>query len=62
LKSNKDLIIKPADNGGAIVVMNKKEYDEAINQMLQDKNFYSEQPKDLNSKFSEDAKKLLGRW
>ena len=42
LKTNKDIVIKPADKGGAIVVMNKQDYiDEGMRQ-LANKDHYRE--------------------
>lgn len=39
-KNNTDLIIKPADKGGGIAVMNKVDYVNKVNAMLDDHNVY----------------------
>jgi hypothetical protein len=59
LKENKNIIIKPADKGGAIVVMHKMEYDKEILKMLGDDQFYKESSKDLNKSFSEDLETII---
>jgi len=40
LKEQKDIIIKPADKGGAIVIMDKSQYIAEANRQLEDTNFY----------------------
>jgi hypothetical protein len=59
LKSNKDIIIKPADKGGAIIVMNRTAYEEEIKNMLNDEKFYEEQDKDLNGDFAKELKDFV---
>ena len=55
LKNNKDIIIKPADKGGATVIMDKKCYiDEALRQ-LNNKEYYREIPKPI---FMDNKKKI----
>ena len=49
LRSNKDIVIKKADKGSAVVIQNRKDYiDEGLRQ-LNDKAFYAEQCLDLTA-------------
>jgi len=47
LKANKHIIIKPADKGSAVVVMNREDYIAEGVRQLSDQNFYKEVEKDL---------------
>ena len=47
LKSNKDIIIKPADKGGALVVMDKSNYLIECYKQLNDKQYYSKLDKPI---------------
>ena len=51
LRKEESIVIKPADKGGALVIMDKVDYDEAVLKMLSDGNFYTESKEDLNSGF-----------
>ena len=42
LRSNKDIIIKPADKEGATVILNTKDYIKEAERQLADFNFYIE--------------------
>ena len=42
LKENTNIIIKVADKGSAILIMNIEFYDRKINEMLQNTNMYEE--------------------
>jgi hypothetical protein len=50
LQDNHDLIIKEADKGGAIVLMDKDYYEEKIMEMLADKETYKEIPNNIDRK------------
>ena len=50
LPSNSNLVIKPADKGGAIVLMNKEDYIQEGLRQLSDPNFYREIPRDHTHK------------
>ena len=43
LKNNKEIIIKPADKGSAVVVMDLNDYTREGLRQLDDENFYSPQ-------------------
>ena len=47
LQQRKDIIIKPADKGGAVVVWDRELYITEANRQLSDSNFYKKEPKDL---------------
>jgi hypothetical protein len=59
IMKNKDIIIKPADKGGLLVVMDKKDYEEAILEMLKDEKFYKEVKEDLNPGFEDDVENCI---
>ena len=61
LKQDNSIIIKPADKGGAIVILDRADYEKAISGMLQDKNFYKEVKEDLNPKFQEVIQKYISK-
>ena len=44
LESRKDIIIRPADKGGAVVVMSLDKYDQGIKSQLMDTNHYTALP------------------
>lgn len=46
LQSDENIVIKPADKGGAIVIMNTQDYTAEVNRQLQNSNFYKPLPKD----------------
>ena len=50
LRTNNDLIIKPADKGSAIVVMNRTDYIEEGLRQLSNTDFYEETPNDLTDR------------
>jgi predicted lactoylglutathione lyase len=59
LREKSDLVIKPADKGGSIVLMDRVDYETAINKMMEDQKFYSEVKEDLNPGFQEEVKKVV---
>ncbi|VDI08116.1 Hypothetical predicted protein, partial [Mytilus galloprovincialis] len=59
LKNNPNLIIKPADKGGAIVILNKKDYLQEAERQLSDKKFYKPIPKDINPKIVKEIKEFI---
>jgi hypothetical protein len=52
LRSNPDCIIKPADKGGAIVLMTKSQYLEKANALLQDRRHYRKIPTDMTNTYN----------
>ena len=59
LKANKNLVIKPADKGGGIAVINTADYVSKINGMLADKLVYSPVLQDDSVQTKERADQLL---
>ena len=55
LKANKDIVIKPADKGSAVVVMNRKDYIAEGIRQLSDRRFYHKLETDL----TDDHNKLV---
>ena len=54
LSSNRHIVIKPADKGGAVVVMNTTDYINEGLRQLSDQNFYVETESDLTHTHTED--------
>ena len=54
LRSNEDIIIKPADKGSAVVVMDKSAYIREAVRQLSDDRFYSKSDKDPTKQFSDE--------
>ena len=59
MRKNKEIIIKSADKGGALTVMDTAKYNEAIMSMLGDGKFYIEVEEDLNPVFERDVDKTV---
>lgn len=59
LRSNTDIVIKPADKGGAIVIQNTVDYIQEAHRQLYDLKSYSEVPRDLNPAISKKITKFL---
>ena len=53
LKNRDDIIIKPADKGSAVVVMDKSDYLEEAERQLSDTRFYKKLTSDPTPKFSQ---------
>ena len=49
LKKNRDIIIKPADKGGATVIMDTTEYVKEAMRQLQNEEYYKKVEKDLTA-------------
>ena len=49
LKNNRDIVIKKADKGSAVVILNRKDYIREGLRQLNDTNFYEEQDVDLTN-------------
>ena len=59
LKSNHDIVIKPADKGSAVVIQDRQSYiDEGLRQ-LNNPDFYIEVPNDLTNKHNSEVYQLL---
>lgn len=59
LSSRQDVFIKPADKGGAIVVMNREDYINEANRQLSNSLFYQALPNDPTSDFKSKVKEML---
>lgn len=55
LASDESIVIKPADKGGALVVLDSEEYKEACEQTLSNADFYEELPSDPTAKYQDDV-------
>ena len=62
LKKNPDIIIKKADKGSSIVVMNKGDYINEGLRQLSDNRYYIETEGDLSKKHHNEVQKLLNRF
>lgn len=59
LGNNHDIVIKPADKGGAIVLLNKEDYVEEANRQLSNASFYKALPNDPTDNFKAILKDTL---
>ena len=57
--SDKTIVIKEVDNGGAVVVIDATYYRDGILQMLNDEEFYSETKEDMDSQTRKMINKLV---
>ncbi|XP_072166479.1 uncharacterized protein [Diadema setosum] len=55
LKNNNEIIIKPADKGGAVVIQNFQDYHSEAVRQLSDNNYYEPLSEDPTDKFREKA-------
>jgi peptide-methionine (R)-S-oxide reductase len=59
LRSNQECIIKPADKGGAIVLMTKTQYLEKANALLQDRRHYRKIPSDMTNTYNKQITEYI---
>ena len=59
LRENHAIVIKPADKGGAIVVMNKEDYIAEANRQLDNSEYYTKISQDPTTPFKRELKKLI---
>ena len=59
LKDNPDIVIKKADKGSAVVIMNTTDYLREGYRQLQDTNFYQKIPQDITNKISDKIAEQL---
>lgn len=59
LKNDEDIIIKPADKGGAIVLMNRADYINEANRQLNNQMFYEQVRSNQNEKISKKIKEFV---
>ena len=60
LKDNRNIIIKKADKGSSIVVMNRTDYIKEAERQLSDTKFYKEVDNDLTEQHNNEIESLLG--
>ena len=61
LKKREDIVIKPADKGGAVCVWNKDSYIEEGNTQLSDTKFYKEFSSDITDEIQREIEKEIGK-
>ncbi len=59
LKNNSKIIIKPADKGSNVVILNKKDYIQEGLRQLHNTDFYAPQPSDLTSDFHDEVQSYV---
>ena len=59
LKNNNEIVIKPADKGGAIVIMNKEDYLNEGYRQLNDPVFYREIQRNPTNKYTTEIHRFL---
>ena len=59
LRECNSIVIKKADKGSSIVIMNKDDYIKEAERQLSDEKFYKKIPSDLTKVFNDDIKALL---
>jgi hypothetical protein len=59
LRLNREIVIKPADKGSAVVIQNRDDYIQEGLRQLMDQNFYLDVPEDLTPKHNEKIKQLI---
>lgn len=62
IRSDNTIIIKEADKGGAIVIMDKDHYKEMVLEQLNDIHFYQELPSNQDSKTMSRIKKYVTKF
>ena len=62
LKKNKDIIIKEADKGGAVVIMNTKQYLKMISDHLNDEKTYKMVESNCDTKVMKGIKKIIEKY
>ncbi|CAM4539231.1 unnamed protein product [Lepidochelys kempii] len=59
LRNNSDIIIKKADKGGAVVIMNRSEYEQEATRQLSNTSFYKPLPYDATESYQKQLQHLL---
>ena len=62
LKENDSIVIKEADKGGAVVVMNKTHYYNIVVEILQDKETYKKNNENCDKKVYKDLEKFVAKF
>ena len=61
LCTNKDLVIRPADKGGGIVILDRADYLREMHNIVDDANTYSILPSDPKNRYKRELEKLVER-
>ncbi|XP_073216398.1 protein FAM3B isoform X1 [Lepidochelys kempii] len=59
LRNNSDIIIKKADKGGAVIIMNRSEYEQEVTRQLSNTTFYKPLPSDPTEGYQKKLQHLL---
>ena len=59
LRNRKDIVIKPADKGGAVVVWDRDAYIDEANRQLHDESFYATSPRDTTATNNQTVKTTI---
>ncbi|XP_033120928.1 uncharacterized protein LOC117120039 [Anneissia japonica] len=59
LRQNKDIVIKQADKGGAITLMDRSRYIDEVNKQLSDEHFYEQLPSDCSQTYRKEALEMV---
>ena len=59
LKKCKDIVIRPADKGGGVVVQSKEQYNSELLRQLEDVETYTKLSGNPTSKYKEQLKQLI---
>ena len=62
LKKDKTITILPADKGRATVVLNTKDYESKMNDLLSDSNTYQKLTKDPTKAYKQELINMIRRW
>ncbi|XP_070579506.1 uncharacterized protein [Ptychodera flava] len=62
LKSNTNIVIKPADKGGGVVVMDKSEYIRKCEEQLNNDTYYTQLESDPTEKYMTELERAIQRW
>lgn len=60
-ENNHNLIIKPADKGGSIVILERKNYKQEAHRLLSDQETYTKLWRDSSGAFSEELSSIVQR-
>ncbi|XP_056376037.1 uncharacterized protein LOC130273370 isoform X1 [Hyla sarda] len=59
LAENRNIVIRPADKGGGVVILNTEDYIKEANRLLTDPKFYKTLPTDPTKKYTDELKTLV---
>eukprot|EP00061_Rhincodon_typus_P010908 g35545.t1 len=59
LKTNHNIVIKPADKGGAMIIQNRTDYCKEVYQQLNNQEHYRQLPANLNKEHTSELNRLI---